>query len=229
MQMHVSMIECCMDMLQYVRQNTVDMEEDQVIVALIGASVFNSIASALRLLLSGYYQSSGLQIRFILESGWLLDYLKMDPKHVQDWKNAPENKRQQLFGPARIRDALDTRDGFTEKKRAEHYKRLCILCGHPTFSGFTMLRPKPGADAHMGPFLVPSLLEQCVQELVMVATVAWQSFMRFFPPKTLGDFRARIHSTEKWSAWFEFVYERPSDRTHLNALKSLMAEIDRQS
>ncbi|TNB48117.1 hypothetical protein FF124_11105 [Martelella lutilitoris] len=66
MSLHVSMIETCMDMLQHIRTNTPNMNEDQVIVALIGASIFNSMASAFKLLLGGYYQSSGLQIRYVL-------------------------------------------------------------------------------------------------------------------------------------------------------------------
>ncbi|TNB48091.1 hypothetical protein FF124_10970 [Martelella lutilitoris] len=152
MSLHVSMIETCMDMLQHVRTNTPNMNEDQVIVALIGASIFNSMASAFKLLLSGYYQSSGLQIRYVLESGWLLDYLQTDPKLIQQWKTISEGKRLAVFSPIKTRDALDKRDGFTTKKRAEHYKRLCVLCGHPTFAGFTMPRPLPDKDAHKGPY-----------------------------------------------------------------------------
>lgn len=226
MSLHVSMIETCMDMLQYVRTNTPDMSEDQVIVALIGASVFNSMASAVKLMLGGYYQSSGLQIRYIMESGWLLDYLRTDPKLVQEWKSTPEDKRQIVFRPGKIRDKLDQRDGFTEKKREAHYKRLCVLCGHPTFAGFAMLRPEPNADAHMGPFLVPSLLEQCIQELVMVSVTAWQAFMRFFPPKTLPNYRARIHYLEKQSHWFEHVYGKPHDMTAVNEIKKLIAQME---
>ena len=88
-----------MNTLQYIRENTPDMSEDQMIVALIGASVFNSTASAFKLLLGGYYQSSGLQIRYIMESGWLIDYLKTDLKLVQEWKMTPEDKRQSVFRP----------------------------------------------------------------------------------------------------------------------------------
>lgn len=229
MSLHISMIETCMDMLQYVRMNTPEMSEDQVIVALIGASVFNSMASAFKLLLGGYYQSSGLQIRYIMESGWLLDYLRADPKLVQEWKATPEEKRQSVFRPGKIRDQLDKRDGFTEKKREAHYKRLCVLCGHPTFAGFTMLRPEPNADAHMGPFLVPSMLEQCIQELVMVSITAWQSFMRFFPPKTVPDYKARISYMEKQNVWFKHVYGKPHDMTAVDELKKLIAQLEAQS
>lgn len=227
--LHVSMIETCMDMLQYVRINTPEMSEDQVIVTLIGASVFNSIASAFKLLLGGYYQSSGLQIRYIMESGWLLDYLRNEPYLVQEWKTTSEDKRQKKFGPGFIRDELDRRDGFTEKKRAEHYKRLCVLCGHPTFAGFAMLRPQPNADAHMGPFLVPDLLEGCIQELVQVSITAWHSFMRFFPPKTVPDYKARISYMEKQNVWFTHVYGMPQDTTAVDELSKLIAGLEAQS
>ncbi|TSD84666.1 hypothetical protein FFK22_031445 [Mycobacterium sp. KBS0706] len=226
MSLHVSMIETCMDMLQYVRTNTPDMSEDQVIVALIGASVFNSMASALKLLLGGYYQSSGLQIRYIMESGWLLDYLRTDPKLVQEWKMTPEDKRQSMFRPGKIRDKLDRRDGFTGRKREAHYKRLCVLCGHPTFAGFAMLRPEPNADAHMGPLLVPDLLEGCIQELVMVSITAWQAFMMFFPPKTLSDRKARVAYLEKQNDWFVRVYGKSAEHTALAELQKLIAQIE---
>ncbi|MFS8145682.1 hypothetical protein [Rhizobium sp. BR 249] len=226
MSLHVAMIETCMDMLQYVRMNTSEMSEDQVIVALIGASVFNSMASAFKLLLSGYYQSSGLQIRYIMESGWLLDYLMTDRKLMQEWKATPEDKRQSVFRPGKIRDALDKRDGFKEKRREAHYKRLCVLCGHPTFAGFAMLRPEPTADAHMGPFLVPSLLKACIQELVQVSITASQAFMRFFPPKTLSDYKARVHFIETNGDWMEKVFDKRPDPTSVNELKKLIAQLE---
>jgi hypothetical protein len=229
MSLHVSMIETCMDMMQYVRTNTPEMGEDQVIVALIGASVFNSMASAFKLLLGGYYQSSGLQIRFIMESGWLLDYLRTDPRLVQQWKATPEDKRQSVFRPGKIRDQLDKRDGFTEKKREVHYKRLCVLCGHPTFAGFAMLRPEPNADAHMGPFLIPDLLDRCIQELVQVSITAWQSLMRFFPTKTLSDYRARIHYIEKQNDWFKHVVGKQHDMTAVDELRKLIVQLEQQS
>lgn len=215
-----------MDTLQYVRANTPDMNEDQVIVALIGASVFNSMASAFKLLLGGYYQSSGLHIRYIIESGWLIDYLRTDPKLVQEWKMTPEDQRQKTFAPVLVRDALDKRDGFKEKKRAAHYKRLCVLCGHPTFAGFAMLRPEPTADAHIGPFLVPSLLEACIQELVQVAIIASQAFIRFYPPKTLSDCKARVHFVEANGNWMEKVFDKPPDPKPVNELKKLIAQLE---
>lgn len=226
MSLHVSMIERCMDTLQYVRENTPDMGEEQVIVAMIGASVFNSIASAFKLLLGGYYQSSGLQIRYIMESGWLIDYLRTDPKLVQEWKMTPEDKRQSVFRPGKIRDVLDRRDGFKEKKRESHYKRLCVLCGHPTFAGFAMLRPEPTADAHMGPFLVPSLLEGCIQELVQVSITASQAFIRFFPPKTFSDYKARVHFIEANGDWMEKVFDQRPDPMQVNELKKRIALLE---
>ncbi|MDR6634582.1 hypothetical protein J2X72_003392 [Phyllobacterium sp. 1468] len=226
MYMHVSMIQTCMDMLQYVRKNTPDMSEDQLIVALLSASVFNSIASGLKLMFGGYYQASGLQIRYVLETGWLIDYLKTDPALVQIWKVTPEDKRQNVFRPGLVRDKLDKRDGFKEKKREAHYKRLCVLCGHPSFAGFTMLRSESNGDAHMGPFLVPSLLEACVQELVQCSVVAGFSIMRFFPPNSLSDYKARVHYIETYAGWTEEVFGEKPDPTSVDEAKKIIAILE---
>ena len=228
MSAHMERVESAMDMFQYIRTNATDMTEDQVVVALIGASIFNSLASAIKLMFGGYYQSSGLQIRYVLESGWLLSYLRTDKALVQTWKTTPEDKRQKTFAPYLIRQALDKRDGFTEKKRDAHYKRLCVLCGHPSFAGFALLRPEPGADAHMGPFLDPTLLEQIIQELVMVATVAIQAFMPFYPARTANDFKARIAEIEGFNKWHEHVYGKKPDTTALDNLKRLLVQFEDQ-
>ena len=220
---HIAMVETCMDMLQYTRVNTPEMSEEQLIVILLGASVFNSIGSALKLMLGGYYQSSGLQIRYILETGWLIDYLHTDPKLIQEWKVTPEAERQKKFGPGLVRDKLDKRDGFVEKKRAEHYKQLCVLCGHPTFASFTMLRPEANGDAHMGPFFVKPMLEMVVQELVKCTLVAWLAAMRFFPTKALSDYKARVSYIEKNGDWMEHVFGKKPDPNSLIELRKIIA------
>lgn len=228
MSVHMERVESAMDMFHYIRTNTPEMTDDQVIVALIGASIFNSLASAIKLIFGGYYQSSGLQIRYVLESGWLLDYLRTDKALVQKWKTTHEDQRQKVFAPYLVRQALDKRDGFKEKKRDAHYKRLCVLCGHPSFAGFALLRPQSGADAHMGPFLEITLLEQIIQELVMVANVAIQAFMRFYQAKTANDFKARIAEMEGFNRWYEHVYEKKPDTAALDQLKRLVVQFEAQ-
>lgn len=45
----------------------------------LGARLFNSIVTAIKLMLSGYYQSSVMFQRDVLEIGFLLDYLTLSP------------------------------------------------------------------------------------------------------------------------------------------------------
>lgn len=215
---HIAVVEICMDLLNYIRIYYDHWDEDQLIVKLLGASIFNSCGSAVGLMLSGYYQSSGLQIRYILETGWLLEYLSTDPDLVQKWKFTKEEKRQNVFSPGMIRRKLDERDNFTEKKRDAHYKRLCVLCGHPTFAGNAMLRPQPGADANMGPFFESSLLNMCIQEIVMVAVTALDAFLWYFPPVSVPDHRAIRRFEAEKADWIEAVFDRRLSRARLKEI-----------
>lgn len=225
--LHLSTIERCMDTLQYVRMHTAQMSEDQTIVALLGASVFNACGAAIRLIFCGYYQAAGQHVRYILESGWLIDYLKMDTALVQTWKSTSEEDRQKVFAPYKVRNALDKRDGFKTKEREKHYKRLCVLCGHPTFAGFAMLRPEPNADAHMGPMLVPELLDALLQELVKCSVVAVNAFIRFFPPVTPQDYSERIRLLEGHNEWSKEILGKDIGAPYIRVLNELLSEISR--
>lgn len=226
--LHLGMVECVMDLLQFYRMDYDEEGEDDLIVKLLGARIFNDIGAALKLMFGGYYQAAGLQIRDILETGFLLDYFSTDATLIQKWKHISEEKRTREFNLAKIREVLDARDGFEGKKRYEHYKLLSSIAAHPTYAGFTMLRPEPNADAHMGPFFVPNLLTATLQELVKVCMTAWENFKWFFEPKTLPQYRAMLRYLETSSEWVEKTYGKVVDRRDIEAVKRLMAELDRR-
>lgn len=222
---HVAMIECVMDLLQFYRVSYPHDEEDTLIVKLLGARVFNHTGAAIRLMFGGYYQAAGLQIRDILETGFLIDYFTHDQGQIQRWKTVSEDERLKEFAPAKIRKVLDERDGFTEKKRQAHYKLLSNVAGHPTYGGFAMLRPEEGAEAHMGPFFVPKMLTATIQELVKVALTAWENFSWFFKPHTLEQYEAYHHYTKMSLDWTDRTYGRQSDRTHLLAVEVIIQKL----
>lgn len=224
--LHLGMIECVMDLLQFYRMDYNEAGEDDLIVKLLGARIFNDIGAALKLMFGGYYQAAGLQIRDILESGFLLDYFSTDTTLIQKWKHVPEEKRTREFNLAKIREVLDARDGFEGKKRFEHYKLLSSIAAHPTYVGFSMLRPEPGADAHMGPFYVPSLLTATLQELVKVCMTAWENFKWFFEPKTLPQYRAILRYLETSSDWVEKTYGKVVDRRDIEAVKAILTKLE---
>lgn len=223
---HVEMIETIMDLLQFYRMDYAEKDENQLIVKLLGARIYNAIGAAIKLILGGYYQAAGQQIRDILETAFLLDYFSTDKALIQRWKVVAEPERMKEFNLAKIREVLDARDGFTEKKRMEHYKLLSSIAGHPTFAGFAMLRPTPGADAHMGPFFVPALLNATIQELVKVSISGWENFKWFSKPETLPQLRATLRYLETSVDWVENTYEKPMDRTDIDAVKTILSTLE---
>ncbi|MEH7907420.1 hypothetical protein V7798_07550 [Rhizobium laguerreae] len=224
--LHLNMIERVMDMLQFIRQDYEEKSEGQLIVKLLGARLFNDMGAAIRLALGGYYQAAGSHIRDILETSFLLDYFSTDQALIQDWKNADEGTRNKEFNQAKIRKVLDSRDGFTEAKRYEHYKLLSSVAGHPTFGGFGMLRPEAGADAHMGPFFVKGLLSATTQELVKVAVISSGCFRQFFKPSNVVQYRASVAHLEAISHWSGSVFGKELDQSQFRELRDLLAAVE---
>ena len=225
---HIGMIEMIMDLLQFYRMEYAEKDENQIIIKLLGARIFNAQGAALKLILGGYYQAAGLQIRDILETAFLLDYFSTDDALIQRWKLVSEKERMKEFGQAKIRQVLDDRDGFTEKRRMEHYKLLSSIAAHPTFAGFTMLRPTHGANANMGPFYVPELLTATIQELVKVSVAAWENFKWFFKPETIPQYRAMLRYLETSVEWVEQTYEKKMDGGDIKAVRSILQELERE-
>jgi len=152
---HAAFIERCMDIIDILCRAYDTKDATELIVQHLGARMFNTTASALKLLLSGYYQASALLQRDMLETIFLLDYFTTDAALIQRWHALPPRERWKEFKPAVVRTALDDRDGFTKRRRQEAYDLLTELAGHPAPQGFVMLHPK-GMEAHLGPFVDPT-------------------------------------------------------------------------
>ena len=72
--LHVVMIESSMDIVDYFVRQYEHQDDAQLTVQHLGIRLFNESASALKLLLSGYYQASASIQRNLLEITFLLDY-----------------------------------------------------------------------------------------------------------------------------------------------------------
>ncbi len=218
--MHAAALASSMDLIDYFARHYVNETDDQLTIQLLGIRLFNGTASALNLALAGYYQTSALQQRDLLETAFLLDYFALQPTSVAIWKTSDEKARISVFAPAKIRTALDERDGFTERKREAHYKLLCTLAGHATFDGFRMLTPIPGGDAHCGPFFEETALKATLSELARIGIMGGQNFTKFFGAKTRADNLAKILFMEAHGPWFERFYNRPFDPALLNVMRA---------
>lgn len=210
--LHVKMIERTMDTLQFYRIHYDEDEQEQITVKLLGARIFNSVAAGFGLASRGYYQASAMHTRDILETTFLLDYFSTDPALISKWAEATDEVRKKEFGQAKIRTALDKRDGYTSKKRHEHYQMLCNLAAHPTPQGLGLLRPNPIDLAIMGPYYSGFWLTASIEELVKVCMLASDVFVQFFPAKNPIHMQTAMARVEEHAIWFKRIFGVNKDK-----------------
>lgn len=184
-----------MDMLDLLRQHPTQ-EEDFKVVQMLALRTFNSFASSAALLLRGYYQTSALIMRDVLETAFLLNLFHSDRAAITRWRTCTPKERRKTFGPVEVRKALDKRDGFTEKKRAARYEMFSELAAHPTMASVAMLRPN-GLDARNGPFVDSSALDACLVELAMLAIEIGGPVAALAPPKWHGALSVDVFQAHK--------------------------------
>lgn len=223
--LHLRALECSMNLIEYFARGYKNRDDDQLTIQLLGIRLFNSSASALKLLLSGYYQASALQQRDLLESAFLLDYLGTNNALISEWRTADKKKRWQKFRPEVVRDALDKRDKFTAKKRAEHYHLLSSIAAHPNPLGFRLVRPEPNDLAHIGPFFARSSLKAVLEELVKLVMLAAVQFSQHFDATSRIDYAVHITFLESVGLWSEKFLKQPFDRKEIDELKRLASSI----
>lgn len=164
---HLDLIETYMDCVDVVRQN---LPRGERFVALGGLFLrtFDSMGHAVRAAMSGNYTGCVMYCRDLIETGFLLNYLMDDDARPTAWLNSDIKTVRKEYKPVTIRMALDRRDGFTRKKREEHYNRLSVLGSHPTPQAFAVKRDGTRM-LNLGPFKHSELLEECVQEIAIAA------------------------------------------------------------
>jgi hypothetical protein len=198
--------------------------DDQRTVQLLGIRLFNSSAGAVQSLMGGYYQNAVMLERDLLEVSFLLDYLHSNTDRITEWRACGESERNKKFGALKIRTALDDRDGFTERKRAGHYKQLCEHGAHASYPGFELLRPTPGADAHCGPYFAQRAIDTVSAELATVCVMAATNFTMFFEAKLIADWQTKLAFMEAQVAWFEH-FIGPFNRGQLDAMRQAVARV----
>jgi hypothetical protein len=156
----------------------VAQSEDETTTQLIGVRLFNAAAAGLKLAFSGYYQPAFHQLRDVMEIGFLLDYFRTSPSAVALWRKSDAATRKKLFSPAKVRMALDARDGDTTKKRADIYDKLSGRASHVSPEGFAIVFQE--GSAQLGPFFdrlrLLAWLEEALLRLVPTAVVYTHGF-----------------------------------------------------
>ena len=91
--------------------------ENELTLQYLGIRLFNAGGASIKLALSGYYQKAFDQVRDLIETYFLVDYLSIYPEKITEWRLADKKTRIKNFGPGIIRAALDARSGHTSGER----------------------------------------------------------------------------------------------------------------
>jgi hypothetical protein len=126
--------------------------ENELTLQYLGIRLFNAAGASAKLALSGYYQKAFDQLRDVIETHFLADYLSTYPEKIDEWKRADKKQRLSHFGPGIIRNALDKRDGYTSGERKRIYDLISELASHASFSGISLTTTGPANMAQVGPF-----------------------------------------------------------------------------
>lgn len=175
---HISAIHASMAVIFAIAQGHEHQSNDEKIIQYLGLRTFNNCASALKLGLSGYYQSAFALVRDVYETVLLLDYFRSYPEKITVWESADKKARLKDFGPAVIRKALDDRDGHSKQKRKYIYDRLSEYASHATAPGFILVAPQ--GLGKIGPFFEQKYLRAFIEEIVKFAAQAGVVFIGFF-------------------------------------------------
>jgi hypothetical protein len=141
--------------------------ENELTLQYLGIRLFNAAGASVKLALSGYYQKAFGQVRDLIETYFLVDYLSTYPEEIDEWKCADRKKRISHFGPARIRNALDKRDGYTSGERTRIYHLISDLASHPSYPGISLTTTGPANMAAVGPFFDEKKLKSWLGEMAM--------------------------------------------------------------
>ncbi len=112
-----------------------------------------------------------------------------------------------------------------KKKRAESYKILSELASHPIYEGLRMLAPK-GLEHHCGPFFDLYTLKPLIEELVKLSIQAGTNYNLLIENETKEIMAAKVYFLEAGGEWFERYYGRPFDRTEIEEIKALLAQLE---
>src|SRR4029077_19040549 len=141
--------------------------EDELTLQYLGIRLFNAAGVSVKLALSGYYQKAFDQVRDVIETYFLVDYLSTYPEKIDEWKRADKKTRTSHFGPGIIRNALDKRDGYTSGERKKIYDLISELASHASHLGISLTTTGPAKMAQVGPFFDEKKLAMWLQEMAM--------------------------------------------------------------
>lgn len=218
---HAEAIERTANLLYFLGHDGPIKNDDDRIVRVLGFRGFNDIITAANLVLGGYYQPAMMIARDLLELTFLMDDFTNDATQIEKWRTLPPKEYDKVFKPVLVRERLDQRDGFTGLKRAEIYKLMSSVAGHPSPAGFQMLL-RPDGNYHCGPFVEPKSLDACWSELAKIAIQIGGHFQQFFDLTSKEVVIAKVEYLELQNRWLEhFFGKAPFDLAKIAELRAM--------
>jgi hypothetical protein len=164
---HWNLVSEAMNAIYAFTHDHIHGSENEQTLQYLGIRLFNAAGASIKLALSGYYQKAFDQVRDVIETYFLVDYLSTYPDKIDEWKRADKRKRISQFGPGFIRNALDKRDGYTSGARKKIYDLISELASHASYSGISLTTTGPANMAQVGPFFDEKKLSTWLGELAM--------------------------------------------------------------
>jgi hypothetical protein len=217
---HLDLAERAMDLIDVFVRQQVESDDDGRAIQHLAIRIFNGMATAWKLMASGYYQKAGLIQRDLIETIYLVNYFHIHPETLPIWRVADRKQLQREFGPSVVRKALDDHGGRGKSKREEIYYKFSNLAGHPTKAGFDMLRPK-GENAIIGPFPDRTALRALLEEqgsLALQAGLAIAVWLDFNGPMADPTAHRFLTGGMDYSGRFLGKVYSPEDRAEVDRL-----------
>lgn len=159
---HLQAIHDALDHLTVlIRMESIPGSADHTL-QLLAIRLLNNAASVLKLGLSGYYQVGFQLVREMLELVNLVDLFSVEPDKLEKWRTADDKTLTEVFGPVKVRLALEKHERFAGQRRDLPYKTFSNYAAHPTYKGFQLIAP--GNSPKMGCFFDAKLLEALLYE-----------------------------------------------------------------
>jgi hypothetical protein len=164
---HWTLVAEAMNAIYAFTHDHIHGSENELTLQYLGIRLFNAAGASIKLALSGYYQKAFDQVRDVIETYFLVDYLSTYPEKIDEWKRADRNKRISHFGPGFIRNALDKRDGYASGERKRIYSLISDLASHASYVGISLTTTGPANMAQVGPFFDEKKLATWLYEMAM--------------------------------------------------------------
>ncbi len=200
--------------------------QDELTLKYIGSRIFNSAMSALNNCMEGFCQISYSTQRDLIEIQFLLDLFRSYPSRIKEWREFDDKNLKKKFSPLAVRNVLDKRDGFKEKKRGQRYQQYCKYASHVTYSGFQLLT-NDANQVEIGPFYNERKLINCIRDLALNYGYAVISIANLLKARDTYAVKTLIEHLNLFNEVFSDILPQNEDnKKRLDTLNKILKQVN---